>query len=50
MGRTIITIQITDEQYNMINGLVNNGLYLSRSDFIREAIKMRLDKLDRLII
>lgn len=37
-----IGAKLTLKEYNEINKLVDNGIYLSTSDFVREAIREKL--------
>ena len=41
-----VTIELSDEEYNLINKLVIDGLFLSSSDFVREAMLEKLRNLD----
>jgi len=35
---------ITEEQYNKINNLVDRGIFLNRSDFVRTSVRELLEK------
>lgn len=41
-----VTIELSDEEYNLINKLVIDGLFLSSSDFVREAMLEKLRNMD----
>ena len=47
VNRTVAT-KLAEQEYNKINELVADGLYLSSSDFVREAIRDTIEIADAL--
>lgn len=41
-----VSTKLAEQEYNKINDLVNNGLFLNSADFVREAIREKLKTYD----
>ena len=48
-NKTIGT-KVTEKEYNKINELISEGLYLNRADFVREAIRDKLKSLNEITL
>ena len=44
-----VSTKLAQQEYNKINDLVNEGLFLNSADFIREAIREKLKTYDEVI-
>lgn len=49
VNRTVAT-KLAEQEYNKINELVADGLYLSSSDFVREAIRDKLRSINEITL
>ena len=48
-NKTIGT-KVTEKEYNKINELISEGLYLNSADFVREAIRDKLKSLNEITL
>ena len=45
-----VSTKLAEQEYNRINELVNEGLFLNSADFVREAIREKLKTYDEVVV